>query len=106
MQWEPIETAPRDGCRVLCGFPDGTWDGLVWKTNTRIVYAHERGEYLDLAASYFGVPSEMDDWDYAKPKNFPHAWLPLVCAPTKEELAQRPRQRPRLMRLGNWFRAY
>ena len=78
MEWKSIETAPKDGSRILCwaqGWRSPVF--LVWKTNRRITGAHERGEMLDWTDSYFGDPNEMDDYDFAADCRPTH-WLPLT----------------------------
>ena len=67
-RWQPIETAPRNGTRVLCWGPE--WDHpdlLIWKLNQRV--------------TYFGDPLEMDDYALAKPENRPTHWMPLPPLP-------------------------
>lgn len=83
--WRPIETAPRDGSRVLCVGPNVGPDFLVWKTNPRIVAAHQAGQFLDHVASYFGDDIELDDYDYALPENAPTLWLPLPELPFQKK---------------------
>lgn len=64
MNWLPIESAPKDGRRILC-WADG-WDAifLVWKLNKRI------------NKSYYGNPCEDDDYEYVG--SCPTHWLPLI----------------------------
>lgn len=83
MEWQPIETAPKDSSEVLCwaeSFPFPCF--LVWKTNPRIVHAHNKGEAGDLSASYFGDPDEMDDYTFAERSGQPTHWLLLPPLPT------------------------
>ena len=81
--WQPIETAPKDGAEVLCYWAgQGGPELLVWKTNPRIVSAHERGTAMDLDESYFGDPVEMDDYDLAEPGKGPTHWLPIPSPPS------------------------
>jgi hypothetical protein len=98
MEWEPIETAPKDGTYVLC-----CWAGspsvclLVWKTNRRLIVDPERRlspedeAFLKArSASYFGDPQEDDDYDLALPENAPTHWLPYPAPPELLTLSQRP----------------
>jgi len=85
-EWLTIESAPKDGTRILCwaaDFDDPCF--LAWKTNPRIVQAHSVNQYLDLAANYFGDPDEMDDYDLAKTDGGPTHWMPLPAPPATLE---------------------
>jgi hypothetical protein len=81
--WQPIETAPKDGSRIVVLWPDGWADFAVWKTNSRIVLGRELNEQgaVGLSDSYFGDPNENDDYDLAKPENAPTHWMPLPEPP-------------------------
>ena len=89
MDWQPIATAPKDGSRVVC-WRSGmdSPEVLVWKTNGRLIHpddaaafnagklsAPARSSVEGHDASYFGDPHEMDDYDLARPENFPTHWL-------------------------------
>ena len=79
MNWESIETAPKDGREILCW--KAGWERpcfLRWKSNPRIEAAHRAGVNLDLAVEYWGDPREYDDYDDAKDGAAPTYWLPLV----------------------------
>lgn len=83
--WVPIDSAPRVGGKsvIVCwaGRPDSV-SLLVWKTNDRIASARKSGQDLDgMVDSYFGDPVEYDDYDLAKPENFPTHWLPRPEVP-------------------------
>lgn len=80
--WLPITSAPKDGSRVVC------WSKrleepcfLKWKTNPRIVHEHNVGQSPELAASYFGDPYEMDDYELAEEGKGPTHWFPLSPLP-------------------------
>lgn len=78
MSWQPIETAPKDGTPVLCGWQrSGDRGFLVWKHNHRIKHAHEQGSMMDHAEDYFGDPIEYDDYDLALPSGGPTHWFDL-----------------------------
>jgi hypothetical protein len=79
--WQPIETAPRDGSRVLCWAPGWQPCLLIWKLNNRIQYAHSQKAMLDHAIEYFGDYDEWDDYDLALSGNGPTHWLPLPEPP-------------------------
>lgn len=80
MDWQPIETAPKDGTSVLCWAPG--WEEpslLIWKANPRLLTPVEGH-----SSSYFGDAWEMDDYELARPENFPTHWLdyrPLPALP-------------------------
>lgn len=78
MSWQSIETAPKDGSRVLCWAK--SFDRpciLIWKTNHRIVDAHKAGEAAELAESYFGDEDEYDDYELAEEAGGPTHWFPF-----------------------------
>lgn len=91
--WQPIETAPKDGSRVLCCWVGGEPCFLVWKTNRRLL----KPEYRELSAEekawleqfsnpYFGDPNEDDDYDLARTGKGPTHWMPL---PEPPEISRR-----------------
>ena len=84
--WQSIDSAPKDGTRVLC-WKDG-WYGaqfLCWKTNHRIVDAHKLAKAgdkdLEYSQSYFGDREEYDDYPLALPGNAPTHWLVIPDFP-------------------------
>lgn len=89
MEWQPIETAPKDGSRVLCWAPG--WDNptfLIWKHNRRLdrpKYGHlsqDEETWLEARlADYFGDPDEMDDYELALVSGGPTHWMPLPELP-------------------------
>jgi hypothetical protein len=81
MQWEPIETAPKDGSRVCCWATGWEPCFLIWKQNHRIVDAHKHNQNLDLSEEYFGDPFEYDDYELAEPGNGPTHWVRLPTVP-------------------------
>jgi hypothetical protein len=70
MEWQPIETAPKDGRRIVAwrqGYGWNGWEVLRWKVNTRT------------GREYFGDPLENDDYDLADEQ--PTHWLPIPEPP-------------------------
>ena len=80
MTWQPIESAPKDGARVLV-LRGGHASFNIWKTNHMVALCHEGGGMLECQESYFGDENEWDDYDLAKPENFPTHWMLLPAAP-------------------------
>lgn len=79
--WQPIESAPKG--RILCWASGWEPCFLEWKTNTRISRARKCGDSfaMQLNESYWGDPSEMDDYDLARPGGGPTHWMPLPEPP-------------------------
>lgn len=81
--WQPIDTAPKDGTKIVC-WAEG-WDPcfLYWKTNTRIVEMRKRdpADMERYADSYFGDSQEWADYDLAIPGLGPTHWHPLEPTP-------------------------
>lgn len=67
MNWRPIESAPKDGSRVLCWAEGWEPTFLVWKENTR----------FKPSRWYFGDPNEMDDYDLSEVGGGPTLWLEI-----------------------------
>lgn len=86
MDWQPIETAPKDGTAILLYWPRYSGETTshiaigAFKTNYRIERASvaERGKMMP---SYFSDSSELDDYDMAVPENAPSHWMPLPQPP-------------------------
>lgn len=77
--WQPIDTAPRDGTRILLWWPS---------------YAYSPGEpgepYLDIGhwkengrigRGYFSDNYEFDDYALAETEHAPTHWMPIPGAP-------------------------
>jgi hypothetical protein len=94
VNWQPIETAPRDGTRVICWAPDWEYPVLLaWKHNPRIERMHAEGLHQHLAQTYFGDPDGYDDYEYAEPNGGPDRWFDLPSPRTDSlmHLLQRAR---------------
>lgn len=81
--WQLIDTAPKDGTKIVCWAKGWVPVFLCWKTNSRIVESRKRdpASVDDMADSYFGDPQELDDYDLAKPRQGPTHWHPLQPTP-------------------------
>jgi hypothetical protein len=73
--WKPIETAPKDGTRIILGNPHGAWMGEY-----RPVY--QSGYRPD--DPWFSVMLNRDHMGRF-PSSNPTNWMPLPAAPAKEQ---------------------
>jgi hypothetical protein len=67
---------------VICwreGWPEP--QALMWKTNDRITRAVAEGHADGMVDTYFGDPNESDDYELARPENWPTHWMPLPKHP-------------------------
>ena len=78
-EWQSIETAPKDGTRILLYWPNYSYSGGdgeprtefgFWKENSRI---HQ---------SYFSDNDELDDYGLAEDIHAPSYWMPVPRPPT------------------------
>ena len=65
--WQPIETAPKDGERILLAWGIDAIEIGWWKHNGRT------------QRSYFAIDHEMDDYELADDQ--PTHWMPLPLPP-------------------------
>ena len=65
--WQPIETAPKDGTRIPCWATGWEPTFLMWKTNSR----------FNPPRQYFGDCVEDDDFELAEPGGGPTHWILL-----------------------------
>jgi Protein of unknown function (DUF551) len=93
-EWKPIETAPKDGARILCYWPryeydwcedpnEGSEEILIawWVVNGRIVSAHKDGRWPKVTEGYFHDTCESDDYGLAMAGHGPTHWMPLPVPP-------------------------
>lgn len=73
MTWEPIETAPKDGTRIL------VFDHGVWPAHWTEECEKGNGES---GPGWQIYECEMDAW-YALAADTPTHWMPLPSPPTK-----------------------
>lgn len=69
--WQPIETAPKDGSYVF-GWRVG------WKTGWPIWFALNSR----INKAYWKTTDEWDDYEMAEPENAPTHWQPLPKPPS------------------------
>jgi hypothetical protein len=87
MQWQPIETAPKDGTRIMLFWPVSGWtDFGWWKDNPRLI-GIEDIDGIPVKAEYFSNSMEWDDYELAKVGNEPSHWMPLPEPPSGEHSA-------------------
>jgi hypothetical protein len=81
-EWQPIETAPKDGSRIILFWPsfDGWTDFGWWKDNPRLKHCSEI-DGIQVSADYFSNSTEMDDYEMAKDGNGPTHWMPMPNPP-------------------------
>jgi len=66
--WEPIETAPKDGTQIIvCSEKGNVWCNVKWEKRQR---AGDRWEHFTIGALLFN----------------PTHWMPIPKPPTNEEL--------------------
>ena len=79
--WQPIETAPRDGTPVLCylHYPDGTpWGHLVMTYDPHVRVGNSPpGSWSDGASTLYNL----DDRDNLE---IPTHWMPLPAPPEQK----------------------
>ena len=83
MEWQPIETAPRDGTPILLFYPEGIWDSSL--------DAEPGSTFPDWAVMRWDVEwgKRAPEADYCwrgyyeatTPKGKPTHWLPIPAAP-------------------------
>lgn len=79
--WLPITCAPKDKPIWSCRPGDMKAFILVWKHNPRIATWHAEGAFLNYMTDYFGVPDELDDYNFALPEEQPTLWHQLLAPP-------------------------
>lgn len=72
-KWQLIETAPKDGSRILCWAPGWEPTFLMWKENNR----------FDPPRQYFGDCVEYDDYALAEQDGGPTHWMPIPDPPNE-----------------------
>ena len=77
MQWQPIETALRDGSYIIAGCFKR--DEFKWVKHSRWITADEISEIEGLPADEFG-PGWTDGDDDSEPL-YPTHWMPLPAPP-------------------------
>ena len=69
MEWQPIETAPKDKFLLLCG-PSGYTTTPIVFTTGRMCSDYHKGRWIDHAND------DLTDWGFE-----PTHWMPLPDAP-------------------------
>ena len=72
--WQPIETAPRDGTEFQAWF---TRQGSGWWEPR----ARWRGDVYNVPEVWGRVDFDTNDWDFAPPDAIPTHWMPLPPPP-------------------------
>lgn len=73
MDWQPIETAPKDGTLILTFYPE-----LHGQERYSLRY-WSRGDWGNIKEAW------SDQWRQIKPSNDPTFWAPLPSPPVAEE---------------------
>lgn len=82
--WQPIESAPKDGTRILVLWP-GNYVGIAWwKTNPRLIREPHAVVRNGWQASYFACSEELDDYEISMSENQPTHWMPLPSPPKEK----------------------
>lgn len=91
-RWQPIETAPKDGSRILLYWPATAYNldqeaseclsiGS-WKENSRLRSGQETHNDELLAPAYFSANDELDDYGMSLARHAPTHWMPLPAPPS------------------------
>ena len=93
-EWMPIETAPKDGTRVLLYWPNYSdcvgeiGEPVVmigqWKENPRIAGTPVQ-DRLGMSPAYWATSDELDDYGLARAEHYPTHWMPLPTPPKGEK---------------------
>lgn len=80
--WQPIETAPKDGTRILIYWPSYLYeyDGFgiePGEEKIAIGWWFENPRLALLTSGYFHDQHELDDCGLAHPAHAPTHWMPL-----------------------------
>lgn len=79
-EWQPIETAPRDGTCVLLYFPDGCWR---IEGNIGVGFYSDNAEDVEFGYRWF--KGEADSNAMTDFGEYPTHWMPLPAPPAARQ---------------------
>lgn len=92
--WQPIDSAPKDGTSVLIYWPNYNYDGFDQRPQSVMAIGRwKENDRLENSPGYFSDTTEWDDYGLAQPEYAPSHWMPLP-EPPRDIVLNDPRFKP------------